>query len=257
MSGPRLLNRSLPAFRLSLDCGFSAGYHIFMRIPLTKYGWPQVAIFPAVVFAAMIACLLIRPPNWIFYTAEAILTVVVIWSLAFFRDPKRTAPVDKNLLLAPADGKITDIETIEENDFIGQTTLRIGIFLSILDAHINRSPCNVKVERITYKKGKYKNAMNPQSGRVNEANNLFLVRTDSPEDKLIVRQISGAIARRIVCRAAEGQQLTGGEKFGMIKFGSRTELYVPSRQDVKCLVKIGDKVKAGTTPLVRYERCQD
>ena len=257
LSGPRLLDGSLAAFRLSLDCRLSARYHIIMRIPLTKYGWPQVVFFPAVVFVAMIACLLVRLPNWIFYTAEAILAVVVIWLLAFFRDPQRAAPADKNLLLAPADGRITDIETIDENDFIGRTALRIGIFLSIFDVHINRSPCNVKVDRIIYKKGKYKNAMSPQSGRTNESNNLALVRTDSPEDKLIVRQISGAIARRIVCRAAQGQQLTGGEKFGMIKFGSRTELYVPSREDVKCLVKIGDKVKAGITPLVRYERCQD
>ncbi|HUS73607.1 MAG TPA: phosphatidylserine decarboxylase, partial [Sedimentisphaerales bacterium] len=119
--------------------------------------------------------------------------------------------------------------------------------------HINRAPCNAKVERITYKKGKYKNAANPQSGRVNESNELGLIRTDSPKDRLIVRQISGSIARRIVCEKKEGQVLTGGEKFGMIKFGSRTELYVPHRENVKCLVQIGDKVKAGLTTLVRYE----
>ena len=111
---------------------------------------------------------------------------------------------------------------------------------------------NVKVERITYKKGKYINAMNPQSGRINESNNLGLVRIDSPEDKLVVRQISGAIARRIVCAAAEGQELTGGERFGMIKFGSRTELYLPIRENAKCLVEIGDKVQAGLTPLIEY-----
>jgi len=108
--------------------------------------------------------------------------------------------------------------------------------------------------------------MNPQSGRVNESNDLGLVRTDSPQDKLIVRQISGAIARRIVCDKVQGMELTGGQKFGMIKFGSRTELYVPLHEaatpgserhppavGVKCLVQIGDKVKAGLTPLVRYE----
>ncbi|MHC4394924.1 MAG: phosphatidylserine decarboxylase [Planctomycetota bacterium] len=228
-----------------------------MKIPLTKYGWPQVAIFPAVVLAAMVICPLVEMPIWLIYLTEAILAVILVWSLAFFRDPQRTTPADKNLLLAPADGKITDIETIEENDFIGGSTLRIGVFLNIFNVHINRSPCNAKVERIIYKKGKYKNAMTPQSGRVNESNNLALVRTDSPEDKLIVRQISGAIARRIVCRAQQGQELTGGEKFGMIKFGSRTELYVPADENVKCLVKIGDKVKAGITPLIRYEKCQD
>lgn len=175
----------------------------------------------------------------------------------FFRDPQRIAPVDKNLLLAPADGRVTDIEITDEDDFIGGRTLRIGIFLSIFNAHINRAPCDVKIEKICYKKGSYKNAMNPDSGRFNESNDLSLVRTDSPSDRLIVRQISGAIARRIVCQACEGQELSCGQKFGMIKFGSRTELYVPAREDVKCLIKIGDKVKAGQSPMIRYELCPD
>jgi phosphatidylserine decarboxylase len=95
--------------------------------------------------------------------------------------------------------------------------------------------------------------MNPESGRLNESNELTLIRMDNPPDRLIVRQISGAIARRIVCRTEAGRELTGGEKFGMIKFGSRTELYVPVREDVKCLVRTGDKVKAGQTALIRYE----
>jgi phosphatidylserine decarboxylase len=125
--------------------------------------------------------------------------------------------------------------------------------LSIFNVHINRAPCNAKVERISYKKGRYKNAASPESGRVNESNNLYIIRKDNPRDKLIVRQISGAIARRIVCAAKEGQELSGGEQFGMIKFGSRTELYVPARANTKCLVRTGDKVKAGQTALVRYE----
>jgi len=226
-----------------------------MRIPLTKYGWPQVAIFPTVVLAIMAGCLLAGArflPLWVTYSIEAALAVVLIWGLTFFRDPYRTVPPDKNLLLAPADGKITDIETVE-NDYIGARALRIGIFLSIFDVHINRAPCNVKVEKITYKKGKHKNAMTPQSGRINESNDLALLRTDSPKERLIVRQISGAVAQRIVCQASQGQKLTGGEKFGMIKFGSRTELYLPARENARCLVQIGNKVKAGLTPLIRYE----
>jgi len=233
-----------------------------MRLALTKYGWPQVVVFPAVVIMLMVVICWMASKEllwfWTFVSIEPILAIILIWGLSFFRDPYRAVPADKNILLAPADGRITDIETVEGNDFIGEKALRIGIFLSIFDAHINRAPCNVKVEKITYKKGKHKNAMNPKSGRVNESNDLGLVRIDSPQDKLIVRQIAGAIAQRIVCAAREGQELTGGEKFGMIKFGSRTELYMPApkgpvRENVKCLVKIGDKVKAGLTPLVRYE----
>ncbi len=249
-----------------------------MRFRLTKYGWPQVVVYPAIVFAVMVVCLLVGLvflPVWSIISIEAILAVVLVWGLAFFRDPYRAMPPDKNILLAPADGKVTDIEIVDENDFIGGAAIRIGIFLSIFDAHINRAPCNVKVEKITYKKGKYKNAANPQSGRVNESNDLWLTRTDSPRDRLLVRQISGAIARRIVCEARQGQDLTGGEEFGMIKFGSRTELYVPARPrcsipDARCsvenqesrienrvLIQIGDKVKAGLTALVRYEIIDD
>jgi phosphatidylserine decarboxylase len=227
-----------------------------MRIPLTKFGWPQVVIFPAIVLAALIILPLLSAailPAWAIITIELVLALFFAWSLIFFRDPDRRSSSDKNILLAPADGRITDIETINEDNFIGGSALRIGIFMSIFDVHINRAPCNVKIERATYRKGKYKNAMSPKAGLVNESNDLGLVREDEPQDKLIVRQISGAIARRIVCKAEPGQQLIRGEKFGMIKFGSRTELYVPISESVKCLVKIGGKVKAGLTPIVKYE----
>ncbi len=282
-----------------------------MRIPLTKYGLPQVVIYPAVVLALMFAILLgttwVLPPHLLALTSvgsviisiEVLLAAVLIWSLMFFRDPERQCPSERNLLLAPADGHVTDIEMVDDPPAFlrkqkggGGTALRIGIFLSIFDTHINRAPCNVKVEKITYRKGsrtncpslketclhpgrslavwiqlmRDKNAMNPQSGRVNESNDLHLVRTDSPQDRLIVRQISGAIARRIVCDKVQGKELISGQKFGMIKFGSRTELYVPLHDPAmlgsdrcppvagaKCLVQIGDKVKAGLTPLAKYE----
>jgi len=231
-----------------------------MRIPLTKYGLPEMIIYPAGVLAAMFllfAAAREHLPPWILLAAEALLAALLLWTLCFFRDPPRRCPCDPAVLLAPADGLITEIQTIEEADFIGGPALRIGIFLSIFSTHINRAPCNVRVERITYKKGKYKNALNPRSARVNESNELALVRTDRPNDKLIVRQISGAIARRIVCDARPGARLTSGQKFGMIKFGSRTELYLPIRSNARCLVKVGDKVKAGLTALVRYEQCPD
>ncbi|MBN2313307.1 MAG: phosphatidylserine decarboxylase family protein [Sedimentisphaerales bacterium] len=227
-----------------------------MRIPFTKYGWPQVVIFPVVLLLAMI----LFPIGTVGFldfriiiAVEIVLFVVLIWALMFFRDPHRVCSTDEEVLFAPADGKITDIEQIEKDEFIGQPALRIGIFLSIFNVHINRAPCDVKVETITYKEGQFRNAMNPESGRVNESNTLGLVRTNPPKDKLIVRQISGAIARRIVCDTAEGRELSGGQKFGMLKFGSRTELYVPVREEMKCLVQIGDKVKAGLTPMVKYE----
>jgi phosphatidylserine decarboxylase len=251
-----------------------------MRIPLTKYGLPQVIVFPAALIVTMIVVglgTMAFLPAWVVILAEAIIAAMFVWTLMFFRDPERRCPSDINLLLASADGRITDIEQVDEQDFIQGPALRIGIFLSIFDVHINRSPCNAKVRKITHKEGRYINAMNPKSGRINESNNIGLVRTNKPEEKLFVRQISGAIARRIVCDTAEGRELAGGERFGMIKFGSRTELYVPIlsyvsgdanpedrvnertkyasrdvRYGIKCLVKIGDKVRAGVTPLMKY-----
>ncbi len=225
-----------------------------MRIPLTKYGLPEVAVYPAVIagLMAVVALLAWLLPVGAIMAAEIILALVLVWALMFFRDPQRQVIRDDALLLAPADGRIADIETVEEKDVIGGPALRIGIFLSIFNTHINRAPCSAKVEKITYRPGKYLNAMNLRAGQVNESNNLALRRTGSPQDRLLVRQISGAIARRIVCAAREGQQLAGGERFGMIKFGSRTELYLPAGDKIECMVRVGDKVKAGLTPLAKY-----
>ena len=227
----------------------------FMRIPFTKYGWPQVVFYPVAILTFMIVLWFGAHPTtpvWIVHYTEIALGVVLIWILSFFRDPERVVPQDKNILIAPADGTITDIETVDETEFIGGKALRIGIFLSIFDAHINRSPCRVRVDKIIYHQGQFLDARNPQAGKLNESNDLWLTKTEAPADKLIVRQISGAIARRIVCRTSEGAELAGGQRFGMIKFGSRTELYVSVRDNVQCVVKKGDKVKAGLTPMVRY-----
>ena len=226
-----------------------------MRVPLTKYGLPQVIVYPAAIIIVMAILLVVTIstlPPWAVVSIQLPLAALLILSLSFFRDPYRAIPSDKNLLLAPADGKITEIEIVKNNELIGGDAMKIGIFLSIFNTHINRAPCNTKIEKITYKKGKYLNALNPRSGQINESNDLEMIRTDAPNDRLIVRQISGAIARRIVCDKTTGQELSGGEKIGMIKFGSRTELYLPVSKDAQCLVKIGDKVKAGLTPLVRY-----
>jgi phosphatidylserine decarboxylase len=227
---------------------------------LTKYGLPQVVILPAIILAAMITCFSAGGAFfefWVIAIAESILGVLRVFVLSFFRDPYRAVPQDGSILLAPADGRVTDIGQVEEREYIGGPAIRIGIFLSIFDAHINRSPCEVKVAQIDYKKGKFKDARDPLAGQLNESNDLKLVRTKDPADRLIVRQISGAVARRIVCRTKAGEVLAGGEKFGMIKFGSRTELYVPMRSDIECVVQVGDKVKAGLTIMARYKRCRD
>ena len=227
-----------------------------MRIPLTKYGMPQVLVFPVVIMVLMACFGVVGPwwlPVWAVVSAEVVLVLLLAFVLSFFRDPKRVVPTDGNLVLSPADGVVSDIEEVDEDEFIGGRALRIGIFLSVFNTHINRAPCGVKVAGTRYRPGRFINAMNKRAGQVNESNYIHLVRLEEPQDKLIVRQVSGAIARRIVCRVGEGQELAVGEQFGMIKFGSRTELYVPVRDDIKCIVQAGCKVKAGLSVLLRYE----
>jgi len=222
-----------------------------MRLPITKYGVPQVIIYPGILLAAMVLLFLWGKPSRILILSEGILLLLFIFILSFFRDPERQVPRDEKVLLSPADGTVTDIEELSDSP-LGVPSLRIGIFLSIFNAHINRAPCAVRVTRIEYRKGEFKNAMSPESGRVNESNDVYMERSVDPKSPLLVRQISGAIARRIVCAVSPGETLTQGERFGMIKFGSRTELYLPKDPTVSIEVKVGDKVKAGLSSLARY-----
>jgi len=224
-----------------------------MHIPITKYGLPQVFVYPAVTLALMILLFIFLPKGIALAAAEIVLLAVFIWMLMFFRDPWRDIPLDEKTLLSPADGTITDIAEAEIPE-LGGKALRIGMFLSIFNVHLNRAPCSVRVESVQYHKGRFKNAMSPESGRVNESNSVVMTRIAEPHDRLLVRQVSGAIARHIVCKAEPGWEYTQGMTFGMIKFGSRTELYVPLQEGkYDIAVKIGDKVRAGLSPLIVYK----
>lgn len=225
-----------------------------MRIPITKYGLPQVVFYPGLCVLAMILVAFAVVNIVLLWVLEVFLAVVLVWLLSFFRDPNRQIPAGDNLILSPADGTITDIEQVDEAGFIGGRAVRIGIFLSIFNVHINRTPCAVRIEKITYRKGCFRNALNPASGKVNECNEIAMARLAEPSHKILVRQVSGAIARRIVCDVEAGQEFSGGRCFGMIKFGSRTELYLPLGSSAKIIVKKGDKVKAGITILAEYDR---
>jgi phosphatidylserine decarboxylase len=235
-----------------------------MRIPLTKYGWPQVALFPAILLAVIViyyflarrfllpACAC-RISTLFVWLPELFFFIILIWVFSFFRDPSRQIVQDASLLLSPADGIVAAVETLDSYEGFDGPVWRCEIFLNIFNVHINRVPCPVKIGKITYKPGRFLDARNPQSSKVNEANEIELFRLDEPKDRLLVRQISGAIARRIVCEAKSGQEFSGGQPFGMIKFGSCTELFVPVCGNLKCCVQKGDAVKAGLTIVARYE----
>jgi phosphatidylserine decarboxylase len=224
-----------------------------MHIPLTKYGLPQVLVYPLAVLGLMAVLFIFFPKSILTALAEGVLFAVLIWILMFFRDPRREISFNENTLLSPADGTITDICEVEDSG-LGGKALRIGMFLSIFNVHLNRMPCSARVESVRYKEGQFINAMSAESGRINESNDILITRLAEPRDRLLVRQVSGAIARRIVCEAEPGREYAQGFAFGMIKFGSRTELYLPLPEgSYDITVKIGDKVRAGLSPLVVYK----
>lgn len=225
-----------------------------MRIPITRYGLPQALAYPAVTLVLMIALFIAAPAGIALAAAEVVLLAALAWMLMFFRDPRREIAVDEKILYSPADGIITDI-SIAERPELGGKALRIGMFLSIFNVHLNRMPCSARIESVRYAKGQFKNAMSAESGRINESNEVLMTRLAAPCDRLLVRQVSGAIARRIVCEAKPGQEYAQGFAFGMIKFGSRTELYLPLSEDGYAIaVQLGDKVRAGLSPLIVYKK---
>jgi phosphatidylserine decarboxylase len=167
-------------------------------------------------------------------------------TIAFFRDPNRRVPADPNLIVAPADGRVSDIVELDEKEVLKTKTRRLGIFLSIFDVHTNRAPIDGRVIYRQHHEGLCLDARDPDCPERNEAMTWAL---ENPRGTIVVRQLTGAIARRIVAWAKVGDELKKGERFGMIRFGSRTEVYLPLDAEVR--VKTGDHVSGGSTVIAR------
>jgi len=170
----------------------------------------------------------------------------ILFSLYFFRDPRREIPAGPDLVVAPADGRVTDIEVMEEAEVTGRSMRRVGIFLSVFDVHVNRAPAAGRVVYTASHDGTYHDARSPMASTHNAARTWGF---DCDGTMLVVRQITGAIARRIVPWALLGDRLARGQHFGMIRFGSRTEIYLPLEAEVS--VAIGQHVRGGSTVLGR------
>jgi phosphatidylserine decarboxylase len=194
----------------------------------------------AILFLLAIASGLLTPWLSLFFL------LVIFCTLAFFRDPDRPAPADPNLVVAPADGTITDITEVDENEILKTKTRRVGIFLSIFDVHTNRAPIG---GRIVYRQHREGLCVDARRLDCSEKNESMTWAFENPRATIVVRQLTGAIARRIVAWAKVGDEMEKGERFGMIRFGSRTELYLPLYGTV--LVKVGDHVAGGSTVIAR------
>jgi phosphatidylserine decarboxylase len=196
-------------------------------------------------------------PNWIGMLIALLSATTWLALAAFFRVPNRTIDPAPNTITAPADGVVKDIGIVSDHDieiFEGQPLLRIGIFLSVFNVHVNRAPADFDVEYRKYKPGRFLDARNPLCAKENES--LVIAGTAHIAGQALpmaVRQISGAVARRIVCEAQPGDRLNKGNIYGMIKFGSRTELYLPAGERIVQIVTEGAKVKSGSTIIARFE----
>ena len=172
--------------------------------------------------------------------------ILIIYTLAFFRDPDRIVPTDPTAVVAAADGTVTEISEIEEPEVLKAKTHRVGIFLSIFDVHTNRAPID---GRITYREHRRGLCLDARHSDCSQKNEVMTWAFENSRVTIVVRQLTGAIARRIVAWSRVGDELKKGDRFGMIRFGSRTEIYLPLTATV--LVKVGDHVSAGSTIIAR------
>ena len=188
---------------------------------IVREGWMFIAI-PALL---SVVCFLL---HWII--PGLVFAVLALFCLFFFRNPTRTIPQEAGVVVAPADGRVMDITRMEEPLFMNGEAVRISIFLSLFNVHINRMPVDGMIEIIQPVSGLYLPAYNVEAGSKNQRNYIGI---SSDVGRLIVVQITGAIARRLVCWAKVGQYMPRGERFGLIRFGSCTEVYLPSHTDIK------------------------
>ncbi len=181
------------------------------------------------------------------FPAAGVVALLGVAVASFFRDPERVPPPDPGLIVAPADGRVDAVEEAVPIPAGGGAGPRISIFLSVFDVHINRAPCGGVITGSAHAAGAFLDARNPDSALRNE-NRLWLM--ESPGGPVRVRQIAGLIARRIVAWKREGETVARGERIGMIRFGSRTDLHLP--EGTQILVKLGDRVRGGETPVGRW-----
>jgi len=218
-----------------------------VRIPLAKYGLRELLLFGGMALAALVASAL-----WGAWYLTPLPAAVLVFVLAFFRDPTRRVPAEPGTVVAPADGTVTEVTEVVEPKFLQARAHKIGIFMSLVSVHVNRSPCAGRVEAVEHRPGRFLDARDPAASADNASTALAIGDAEGRGARVLVRQVAGIVARRIVCTAAVGDRLERGQRIGMIKFGSRVEVYVPVEAGFDVAVKIGDSATAGETVLGRF-----
>lgn len=210
-----------------------------MRIPIAKQGFPFILFFAALTIVALLTG---------FPLAAGLLFFVTLFVLFFFRDPERTAPEDEHLIVSPADGTLIQIREIPAGDVLGCPGIQLSVFMSLFNVHVNRMPLRGKVLKKMYNPGKFLPAFREKASLLNEQLTLML---DTAGGPVRMTQIAGQVACRIVCWAEVDDTLDKGKRFGLIRFGSRVDLYLP-RENTVIITRVGDRVKAGESVLARF-----
>ena len=208
-----------------------------MRI--AREGWPFIAAAWAVVGAAAI----------FWWPLAVLLGIIAVWVVAFFRDPIRPGPRGERYVVAAAEGHVVHVTEIDEPMYVKERSLRISIFLSVFDVHVNRYPVDGTVELVHYNRGKFLHAASEKASLDNEQSSIGM---RGPRGRVLVRQIAGLIARRIVTDSRPGDHVTQGARLGLIRFGSRTDVFLPLSARPLLKVKPGDRVRVGGTVLAEY-----
>jgi phosphatidylserine decarboxylase len=214
-----------------------------MRIPLARYGRREVVLYGGASVVAGVVLVL----TGLWYVAFLPL-LGLLFVLFFFRDPERRVPEGAGVVVAPADGKVIAIREVEHEEYLDGPALRIDIFLAVTNVHVNRMPLPGEVAYVADRDGPYLSALKIEAGDENRARTVGLI-AEEGGFPFVVRPIVGAIARRIVCPVEKGDRFARGERFGMIKFGSRTQLAIPADVPFDLAVKVGDKVQGAKTVL--------
>lgn len=208
--------------------------------PVASEGWPFIGIFALLTLLFYFT---------FYYVLAGISVALMLFCIFFFRNPQRTSKASQGSIIAPADGRIMDIVAVKEDQYIQGDTIRIRIFLSLFNVHVNRTPIAGQVEWVHKVAGIFLPAYRDEAGYKN-ARNYVGIKTEW--GKILVVQITGLVARRLVCWVQPGDQLQTGQRFGLIRFGSCTEIYLPS--DIVVLVQPGQKVRGGETPIASFNK---
>ena len=207
----------------------------------------MIILITSVIFLALLLLTYLFP-NLVFKIITALVGIVFIFNFFFFRDPERNIPVGEDLIISPADGTVIKITEVEEPYYFKSKVKRVSIFLSVFNVHVNRYPVSGEVELVKYKPGKFLVAFDHKASDDNEQS---IIGIKHKKGKLLFKQIAGIIARRIVYHVSEGDSVTAGDRFGLIRYGSRVDMFFPENVDIK--VDIDDKVFGGETIIGEFK----